>query len=58
MWFIINIILIILGCTILGYAKYIDSSENTTALMYGLLGLCILVSGGVSSVVKLIAGYF
>lgn len=48
MWLTINIIVLIIGLCLIGYAKYIDSSENTEALMYFLFGAIFIVCSGVS----------
>ncbi len=52
MWDAINILLSVIGALLFAYANHIDSSENTEALLLGLLGAALFVIGGISAAVK------
>lgn len=56
MWLTINIIILMIGACLFGYALYIDSSENTAALLFGIFGVIVIACSGVSGLLLWIFG--
>lgn len=52
MWLVINIIVLVIGICMLCYGKYIDSSENTEALMWFIFGVIFILCSGISHMLR------
>lgn len=52
MWIIINVILIIVGVFLIGYAFYIDSTGGDKVWFYFFGGGVVFVFGVISSLIK------
>lgn len=52
LWLIINILCFISATSLVIYAKNIDSSENTEALIYGSFGIVFIAISIISELIR------